>query len=360
MSDFMSRPQLIFLMLLSLGITNHVLIIPHLISSAGRDSWVSVLFAYPALLLWSLALYHICSSVKNASLLDWLRCRIGKTGSLLIIGTLLVFVIFMGAMIVYDTTKSLSIYILPRTPNPIIVLSFVTIVFLAARAGLRTIVYMSTVLLPIVWLLGFMVAYMTSEHKDYSMLLPMFSEGISPTLRGLEVVFGGSMDLLLLLLLLPKLNKPLRYSTLFWILTLLVGLVMGPTMGAIAAFGPDLAGQMRFPAFELWRLVMIGRYISHIDFLAVFQMLAGSVIRSALCMYLAAELTGKLFTHYRHSVLFGVSALFSAMPLLHLSDITFQRIVHDYFYRYSVILGIIAVIGLLVIRCIPNREGAPL
>lgn len=47
-------------------------------------------------------------------------------------------------------------------------------------------------------------------------------------------------------------------------------------MGAISAFGPNVAATLRFPPLEQWRLITLGNYITHLDFLAVFQLLAGS------------------------------------------------------------------------------------
>lgn len=54
-----SRTQLIFVLILFIGISNHVLILPHLLTIGKRDAWVCVLAAYVILLLWGLILYYI-------------------------------------------------------------------------------------------------------------------------------------------------------------------------------------------------------------------------------------------------------------------------------------------------------------
>ena len=49
-------------------------------------------------------------------------------------------------------------------------------------------------------------------------------------------------------------------------LAILVGLTLGPLIGAITEFGPNEATKQRYPAYEEWGLVTIGRYIEHLDF----------------------------------------------------------------------------------------------
>ncbi|MFD0715346.1 endospore germination permease [Paenibacillus sp. GCM10027626] len=352
-----SRLQIIFLLLLSLGISNHVLIIPHLLQAAGRDAWVSIMIAYIGLIGWSLILFLILKSMRTSSFDSWLEERIGKFGCWIISAGFALYLLVAGTMIIFDTTKNINIYFLPRTPDTIIILSFVLLSFGAARSGLRTLIYLSTILLPIVWILGIGVSMMTMDSKDYGMLYPVFTEGISPDLRGGVVVFGGSVDLLVLLLLQHKLNKPLNYGTVFILLTILVGLIMGPTVGATAAFGPYQAGNLRFPAFEQWRLVMIGRQISHVDFLAVFQLMAGSVMRTALVIHLLSDLIGNRFPKYRLTVKLIITAMMSLPSLLQISDIRIQKITHDYFYICSLWFGLVLTAVLLAVAYFPRRRG---
>ncbi|MDF2663478.1 MAG: spore gernimation protein GerXB, partial [Paenibacillus sp.] len=174
-----SRLQLVFLLLLSLGISNHVLIIPHLLQTAGRDAWISILMAYAVLVVWvlvvwSLLLYLILKSMQASPFDRWLEGRIGAIGCWIVIGVFALYLLVAGTMIIFDTVKNISIYFLPRTPNVIIIVTFIGLCFGAARSGLKTLVYLSAVLLPIVWILGMGVSIMTMGNKDYGMLFPVF------------------------------------------------------------------------------------------------------------------------------------------------------------------------------------------
>lgn len=351
-----SRIQLIFLLLLSLGISNHVLIIPHLLKSAGRDAWISVLFGYLILICWSLVLFLILKSMRTISFNHWLIGRIGAFGFWVINSSIAIYILSAGMLIIFDTTKNVNIYFLPNTPSIIVFLGFILIAYSAARSGLKTIIYMSSVLLPITWLLGIFVAVSTTNSKDYGMLFPIFTEGFHPALQGGAIIFGGSIDLMVLLFLQHKLSKPLNYGTVIILLTLLVGLILGPTMGSIASFGPSQAANLRFPAFEQWRLVMIGRHISHVDFLAVFQLMAGSIVRTSLMIYIFAELIGDQIRKYRQIVMLCGVALMSIPSLIDASDIWMQDVIHHYYYNYSLYFAVVLTAALFAITYLPKRK----
>jgi spore germination protein KB len=75
-------------------------------------------------------------------------------------------------------------------------LPFLLISAWSAYSGLKSIVYVSAILLPIVWILGIFVALSTIEAKDYSYLFPVLVDGYSPVVKGTVIVLGGSADLL--------------------------------------------------------------------------------------------------------------------------------------------------------------------
>ncbi|MEK3883236.1 endospore germination permease [Paenibacillus sp. PL2-23] len=356
MDTLFSRTQIVFLLLLALGISNHVLILPHLLQKAGRDAWLSVIIGYGVLVLWSMLLYRVLKSMRGQSLKSWLNGRGGAISYGLIGGSVLLYFLLAGAIIIYDTTKNVTIYFLPRTPSTITILSFVLLTYWAAQAGLKTLVYMAALLLPLVWLLGMGVAIFTMDSKDYGLLQPVLAEGWSAPMAGSMIAVGGSFDLLVLLLLQHRMNKPIHYAMLLVVITLLAGLILGPTVGAIAAFGPVQAGNLRFPPFEQWRLVMIGHYISHVDFLAAFQLMAGSVVRAGLCLHVLVEALELRKPAMKQAVLITVLFLMALPALLEVSDITIQSWLHQYYYKSSLIWGAVVTATLFAASYVRGRR----
>ncbi|MEH7746040.1 hypothetical protein V7659_13505 [Neobacillus drentensis] len=65
--------QLLLLLILSTGLLNHVILILNLLTAAGRDSWLSVIVAYPissGFLQPLVVLFGIFIAISNTTLKD--------------------------------------------------------------------------------------------------------------------------------------------------------------------------------------------------------------------------------------------------------------------------------------------------
>src|SRR5690606_24624312 len=105
--------------------------------------------------------------------------------------------------------------------------------------------------------LGFFVMSTNFPKKDYSLLFPLFEYGYIPTLWGMIYVGSGILEVITILFIQHRVKTRINYLSLAVIGAILVWLTLGPTMGAIAAFGPVKASEMRFPAFEQWAIVSL-------------------------------------------------------------------------------------------------------
>lgn len=353
-----SRLQLSFVLLLFIGISNHVLILPHLLGIAKRDAWICILIGYAILILWAVIFTLIFSKNKErVHLLTWLKLRTGNLISYVIMFLFLLYILVISFISLFDLIQTMHIYFLPMTSTWVIILPFLLLCIWAASAGLKTIVYTSAVVLPIVWMLGYFVAFTTMEEKDYSYLFPIFSDDEASLLNGIVVVLGGSVDLLVLFLMQHYFNKPITYVYLFILITFLISLILGPTMGSIASFGPSVAENMRFPAFEQWRLVTIGELISHVDSLAVFQLLSGVVIRVTLCLFFIPEVFNIQSEKIKKTMIIVFAFCLMMAANYQISDILVQKIIKEYFYKYSLLFGAGMTFLLLIISYLPRKKG---
>lgn len=353
-----SRLQLFFVLILFIGISNHVLILPHLLSNAKRDSWVCVFLAYLILLCWGYLIYRIMSkNTQRQKLYFWLQERSGKHISKFILSLFMLYIVSVGVISFYDLIQTVQIYFLPLTPNWLVMLPFLILCVWTAYSGIKSIVYISTVLLPLVWLLGHFVAFSTMDSKDYSYIFPVLINGYDPIIKGTITILGGSVDLLVLLLLQHHLNKSYSFLSILILISILLGLVLGPTLGSIAAFGPSIAADMRFPAFEQWRLITLGEHITHVDFLAVFQLLSGAIIRVSLCLFLVSDVVVTSSKKTKRIIFILLSIVFSSVTIFPISDMWVQDVVGKYFYTSSVIFAFFLSLFLFIISYLPSRKG---
>lgn len=112
-------------------------------------------------------------------------------------------------------------------------------------------------------------------------------------------------------------------------------------MAAIVEFGPFVAANQRYPAFEEWRLVSIGKYIEHLDFLSVYQWLVGVFIRISLVTFLIPDVLQVTKRKASNQIRFFVLLCMVIICTLPISDSSF------YWFLSYVFLPISA-IGLFV------------
>lgn len=353
-----SRLQISFVLLLFSGISNHVLIIPHLINISKRDAWVAVIISFVILVIWIKAYSIIFAKMKDQQhFASWLQMKLGKSVSKIILSLFFIFFFVIGFLTFYDLIVTVKIYFLPNTPTVYLLIPFLLLCIWLALSGLRSIIYTSTILLPIIWVLGHFVALTTMPEKDYSFLFPIFADKEASILGGVIIVLAGSADLLILFFLFPYFKKSVNYAYLFIITLILVALVMGPTLGCITAFGPSLASDLRFPAFEQWRLVQIGGNISHVDSLAVYQLLCGAMIRVALCLFVLPLIFNIQAKVKKNVLIIITTIIYSIIMLLHISDILMQTIIRNYIYPSIFIFGFVSTFVLFITSYIPKKEG---
>ena len=94
--------QLFFVLILYIGISNHVLIMPHLLSAGKRDAWVSVLISYG--MFAYMGIYPESNYEKNSQrvcLYDWIKAHAGVIISRFLIFILVSYVFAISAISFY-------------------------------------------------------------------------------------------------------------------------------------------------------------------------------------------------------------------------------------------------------------------
>ena len=65
--------QVIFIIMISTGLMNHVIVIPVLLDKSGRDAWIAVLVAGVPFLAWSAIIFYIYKKLDGQHLFIWLK-----------------------------------------------------------------------------------------------------------------------------------------------------------------------------------------------------------------------------------------------------------------------------------------------
>ncbi|WP_027091941.1 GerAB/ArcD/ProY family transporter [Cohnella thermotolerans] len=329
--------QAYIVLMMAIGILNHVIIIPMLLTAAKRDAWVSVLAAVAIAPLWIGCLSFIIKDMNGQAFRDWLYKHFGKTLATIILLFSSAYLFMMGSLSLKDTiTWTIASY-LPQTPVVAIVLVTVISCVFAANAGIRPIAIVAGILLPIVMMLGYFVMSANFKYKNYSSLFPVMEYGMSPVWKGITYAASGILELMGILFFQDHLSKLPRFSNLMVFCLILAGLILGPLMGTIAIFGPEEAAEQRYPAYEQWRMVQLGQYLAHLDFFSIYQWLSGTFIRVALALFLMVDIW-KPKTKWIWLTLAGMAMM--ATVLLPVSDAQFFIFLKNLYLPVTVCIAV--------------------
>ncbi|MGG1252712.1 GerAB/ArcD/ProY family transporter [Brevibacillus agri] len=226
MKNGLAFTQIVAILMLANGLMNHVIVIPMMLDSAKRDSWISVLFAGALYLIWTCFLYFIYLRTGREHLFVWLQNRYGFFVSRLLALLTSLYCFIIGKMTITDTVTWINLSFAPQTPLTVHTVLFAALCLVNALFGIRSIAMTSTVLLPVV--VGFFVMSTNFQNKDYRLLLPIMENGMAPVLKGMMYAGSGFVELLLFLFLKHHLKSKVPYYQFFLLAMSLIDLTLGP------------------------------------------------------------------------------------------------------------------------------------
>lgn len=354
-SGSISISQFIAILMLSTGLMNHVIIIPSLLDAAKRDAWLSVLLTGVIMILWAALLYVIIRRINKQHLVHYLMERIPPIVVYALVGVICIYLFLIFSITVNDTINWIKLSFSPRIPIFVLSLLLTTICCINALLGVQSISNIATILLPFVILLGIFAALATVPHKDYSLIKPILEYGMQPVWNGVLYAGAGFSELVMLLFIQHKIKSKISYPMLLLLIFILVGLTIGPLMGSIVEFGPDHAAKLRYPAYEEWRLITIGHYVEHLDFLSIYQWFSGAFIRISLSLFIILEILCLKHAKQRIialSIILIMNIVLNLLPISNILFLFFMKQVLPIFF-YGVILFTIV---LSLIIALPKRE----
>ncbi|MBB6282431.1 GerAB/ArcD/ProY family transporter [Geobacillus subterraneus] len=336
----LSALQVLCMVMLSVGLMNHVIVIPFMLEAAHRDAWIAALGALGGLLIWLPLLYFILKQLNGERLFDWLKNRFSGAVAYGAAGASSIFLLLHSFVTLNDTITFTTTSYLTATPRWALILIIVIVCFYNAYRGIDSIANTAMIIWPFVIVFGFFVMLSTTPHKDYSLLKPVLEHGVAPVLRGMTYAGAGYAEVIVLLFLSHRLPRPFSWKALAAIAFFTAGLSIGPTIGAITEFGPEQATRLRYPAFEQWRMVSLGTYIEHVDFLSVYQWLSGAFIRISLSTALIVELFPIRHSQTRRWVLIVLYLAIILATLAPGSDEQFLRFVKHWVLPSSLLFSL--------------------
>lgn len=316
--------QIILLIITAAGIKNHVFAIPPLLQVAKKDSWLSVLLALVITLAWVFIILSIHKKTNKENIIQWLFSHVNKWIVFILVWVLVVNLTVMSAETLRETVTWINVSLLPQTPIFVTAISFGIVCFIMANTDLRSICIVNQFLLFFIVILGFFVATVNMQYKDYSLLTPFFEHGYVPILKGIVYPLSGFTELFMVLFIQNQISEGLRFRQFAITAVIIAGLTLGPLIGAIIEFSLGEAEKQRFPAYEEWELVSMGHFVEHVFFFVIYQWLSGAFLRITFLLFFIKELLS-LYQKYGKYFIYGILIIIEVLTLYPLNDFQYSK-----------------------------------
>lgn len=341
----------------SIGLVNHVTIIPALLSASGRDAWIAVIFTFFVVTLWSFTAYYVIKGTNRENIYVWLKKHYGKPVAYGFGFVIVVYLLSLVAVTLKDMIDWTYMTYLNKTPPFLLYTLFLLLCWFIGKTNLRTIAIANAVLLPVIIVLGFFVSYSNMRLKDYSLLTPILENGFYPVIQGMVYSAAGLVEIFLIIFIQHRIKGKIKFRFFVIVVFLLAGLTLGPATGGIATFGAEEITKQRFPAFQQWRLVSLGRFVEHVDFFSIYQWLSGAFIRISLALYVIGDLfaipQGK-----KRELMLGVFCILVLIVLTFpFSDIEFLYFLSFFYLPASLILIVSLSVIFVLLTVVARRKG---
>ncbi len=292
--DRISPKQMVFLFLTCILATVDIFLPAQVAQIAGRDAWICALaapvlgyFIYRILLLLSLLFPQQSLAVFNRKLLGK---YLGGILTLLYITSFILLCVFM----VVQFSIIMGSAFKPESPPYIWHLVILIPAMYVTSLGISVPARMNEVLFPLGVFLLFAVVALNIFEIDFREYLPVFEQGYLPALKGTVLTASKLSYAILILALMPYVNKQEKLVALGLPGFFVIGLALLAGTSAVALFGPKLTAITLLPALAIIRNIDIG-FLSRLDAFMIGIWYSGLFIFTCAYSFGAASLTRDLF-----------------------------------------------------------------
>ncbi|KUO73649.1 MAG: spore gernimation protein [Desulfosporosinus sp. BRH_c37] len=329
--------------------TTAILFVPGITAERCKQSaWLATMLASLAgfVSLWTVV--KLGQRFPRHTLPQYGEILLGKALGKIVGGAYVFYFLVINILVIREFSDFLTITLMPETPGVIFSAIIVLIASYASSKGLEVIARMAQFVLPLfVFTLVFLLGLAT-PNMELGKLQPFLEGGILPVIWGSLVPASWYGEIVVLVILLPMVNKPqeIKLKGAFVLLAALFFLT-ADTLITLTIFGPYLTGDLLFPFWFLAKYIEFGNYLQRMESLIVLMWVIGIVIKVAVLNYLVCFTTAQVLSLKGYKPVVYVTAFIQILGATFLFKNTPQ--LSEFLSQYWPPLGLLFEIGLPLI-----------
>ena len=276
------------LLLVTLVVATSVLFVPAVTAeAAGKDGWIALLF--PAT-IFGLLVAWVCISLglrfPEESVILYSQNILGSVpGHLIGLGYIFLFM-WISANVVYEFGAFMETAFMPETPLLVFNSVLVLLAGYAVKNGLEVMSRATQFVFPMLLATFLLLAAFSINDIQLTNFLPILEKGIKPVLKGSLLPSAWRGEIVLLLMLLPNLNRPAESMKAGIYAVIFLGIILTfDTVATVGVFGAELTGHLVFPFFSLSRYSRIAMVLERMEALTMIIWVTGVMLKVAIFYY---------------------------------------------------------------------------
>ena len=214
-----------------------------------------------------------------------------KTGLLFI---LIMFVSIIG-LLMRCWAESIKLTVMPKSPSLYIYLFFIIAIFIAAYIGIKSIVRVHSLLVPVILLSIALLFVGNVKNFNYTNIFPILGTDIKSLFRALFFISYIS-DTVVIYFLIPhaqKKNDFRKITFISWAVTSAVMIIIA--LMYLLVINKNISNELNLPVYRLAQSLRAGENSAHFESLFSISCFLCFLLCGSLYLYLSAVICKKLF-----------------------------------------------------------------
>ncbi|MFD0710340.1 endospore germination permease [Paenibacillus sp. GCM10027626] len=352
-----SRQLKILAALVTIG--DSILVLPSVPAmEAKRDAWVSAIIGLAIGLLIVWLLVAVSKLSPKLSLVQLNEHVFGKwIGGVFSIAFLFYILLSLSAHLRELGDFNVS-QIMPDTPIEAVHILLLLLVIFAVRQGLETFTRVAELLFPWIILFFLLIVCAMIPDADISKALPVFENGIKPSIRGSIACFSYPfMELVVFIMIFPHVNKTQHIRRDMLIGATIGGIILIATIAlTVLILGADPAALFTYPGYDLAKRISIGKFIERIEAVLGLIWIVTTFFKLTIYYYSFSQGLNQLFRlqEYRMPLL-STGPLLIGMSIIVAPNLSFYSTYSAKYWpfldmTFSVLLPLLLMLGFALRR----------
>lgn len=321
-------------LIITLILASSTISLPNIIyKEAGQDAWLSIIIAAASGIIAGFIFASLGNRFPRRTFIQYMPDIVGKTLGKIIGFIYIIFFMFINAGIIREIAEIFKTNFMQETPLSVFSIGMVLVAAYAVRSGLEVLTRVNEIMMPLVLLMLLMVMGLSYMEIDAYLLLPVLEDGFMPVLKGSIYPTLFFAETVVMLMIIPYLNKPYGVKrTIFSAILIVTLFQLALMVMAIGVFG-SLVDDLNFPILQMARYISLLELFERMEPLIMLTWIGGGFVKVGIFYYCAVLAMAQWLNLREYKAL----VLPTGVLLVVLSIVLWENYVEFYHMGYKIV-----------------------